>query len=72
MTSTEKKALRAKLDAQYKEAIKVVATGICPTCGTGIKQNLSITGWWQCKQLGAETHRMDPTRPSCNWQTFTA
>lgn len=52
------------------ETAAVVATGRCPTCGAGLRQNLSITGWWQCEQLGADTHRKNPALPSCDWQGF--
>ena len=48
-----------------------VSRGICPTCGGKLKRNLSMTGWWQCEQLGAEIIRKDATRPSCNFQGFT-
>ena len=48
-----------------------VSRGICPTCGGKLKRNLSMTGWWQCEQLGAESFRKDATRPSCNFQGFT-
>ena len=57
--------------ARYAEAQAIVATGICPDCGRKLRRNLSITGWWQCEQLGADTHRADPTKPSCSFQTFT-
>ena len=47
-----------------------VSRGICPTCGGKLKRNLSMTGWWQCEQFGAENFRKDPTRSSCNFQGF--
>jgi uncharacterized protein (DUF983 family) len=72
MTRAEKQASLARLTKARAETMAVVATGKCPTCGNGLRQNLSITGWWQCKQLGADTHRADPSRPSCSWQGFTA
>lgn len=49
----------------------IVATGQCPTCGRKLKRNLSIAGWWQCEQLGAENFRKHPELPSCNYQCFT-
>ena len=61
----------ARIAAQQAETRAVVATGVCPVCGRKLRRNLSLTGWWQCSQLGAETHRADPSQPSCNWQGFT-
>lgn len=55
----------------YAEAMKIVATGKCPKCGAGIHRNLSLSGWWQCDQYGAETHRKRADLPACSWQTFT-
>jgi hypothetical protein len=48
----------------------IVAALRCPQCGGGIKRNNTISGWWQCEQFGAETHRKDPSRPACSWQDF--
>lgn len=60
-----------KMDRLQAEARKIVATGICPRCGSELRRNLSIIGWWQCEQFGAETHRARPQDPACNFQTFT-
>jgi uncharacterized protein (DUF983 family) len=62
---------KAHMDALHEEARKVVATGRCPQCGAGLKHNWSILGWWQCEQYGADTHRKDPSKPACSFQTFT-
>jgi uncharacterized protein YbbK (DUF523 family) len=67
-----RKCEAARADARHAEARAVVATGKCPSCGAGLRRNLSLTGWWQCQQYGAVTHRADPTAPACSWQTFTA
>ena len=76
MTRAEKKAMYAKqnerIAEEHAKVRAVVATGVCPTCGAALRANLSITGWWQCAQLGAETHRKDPSKPSCSWQGFTS
>jgi len=78
MTKTEraeKKAANAaslaRMNAAKEEARRVVASGKCPTCGAGLRENLSILGWWQCEQLGAEGFRKDASKPSCSWQGFT-
>lgn len=65
------KERKARIEAAQAETRAVVATGKCPTCSAGLRQNLSITGWWQCEQLGAEGFRKDATKPSCSWQGFT-
>ena len=61
----------AKMDRLHEEARAIVATGKCPHCGSGLRRNLSITGWWTCEQFGAETHRARPNDPDCSFQTFT-
>lgn len=62
---------KARMAAQYAEAEAVVATGKCPVCGRPLRRNLSLTGWWQCSQLGAVGFRADASKPSCDFQTFT-
>lgn len=71
MTKKERAAHKQKMDRIHAETLEIVKTGCCPVCGRALKQNLSITGWWQCSQFGAVTRRADPTQPSCNWQGFT-
>ena len=61
----------ARLEAIHAEVRRIVATGKCPRCGRPLRQNLSITGWWQCSQLGAVGFRADAEQPSCGWQGFT-
>jgi hypothetical protein len=67
----QQEASNARIAAAKAATREVVATGICPTCGGRVRRNLSLTGWWQCEQLGAEGFRKDATKPSCNWQGFT-
>ena len=64
-------AQNERIAAAQAETRRIVATGVCPECGGGLRRNLSLTGWWQCEQLGAENFRKDPTKPSCRWQGFT-
>ena len=72
LTKTQKQADKVKRDARLAEAIAIVNTGKCPICGGGLRRNMSMTGWWQCQQLGAVGFRKDADKPSCDWQTFTA
>jgi len=71
LTKKEKNIHRARMAAIYNDARAIVATGKCPLCGAGIRRNLSMAGWWQCDQFGAEMFRRDPQKPPCNWQIFT-
>lgn len=61
----------ARMEAARAQVRAVVAGGVCPQCGCGLRRNLSMSGWWQCQQFGAEQFRKDATKPSCNWQGFT-
>lgn len=61
----------AHMNALHAEARTIVAIGICPRCGSGLRRNLAIAGWWTCEQRGAVTHRARPQDPDCNFQTFT-
>jgi DNA repair exonuclease SbcCD ATPase subunit len=63
----DREARVAQAKAQTAAA---VAAGKCPLCGRPIRRNLSLTGWYQCSQLGAEQFRADPTKPPCSWQGF--
>jgi len=78
LTTEEKKQRRIERQASDEriakakaETLAVVATGKCPICGSKLRRNSSIAGWWQCEQLGAVTHRARPNDPPCSWQGFT-
>jgi hypothetical protein len=62
----------AKSDLRYAAVRTIVAAGICPTCGSKLRRNLALTGWWQCAQYGAEGFRADSSKPACSWQDFTS
>jgi len=67
--------VQAKVNAErmkkvFAENAQIWSKGTCPTCGAKLVRNLSLTGWIQCKQLGAEGFREDSTKPSCNYQFF--
>lgn len=72
----EKKRINAERDARIAAAQeatrKIVATGCCPACGSKLRRNLAITGWWQCEQYGAPSFRARAADPACSWQGFTA
>lgn len=69
--AAERKARDERIAKAQAETRAVVATGVCPTCGSRLRRNSSIAGWWQCEQLGAETHRARPNDKPCSWQGFT-
>ncbi len=71
MTKAERTISKARIDAGHAATQAIVTKGICPECGAKVKRNLSLTGWWQCEQLGAVGFRKDASKPSCNWQGFT-
>lgn len=70
--SSDQLARALRLEDARQEVIRIVATGVCPQCGRKLRQNLSLTGWWQCSQFGAVGFRADAEQPSCDWQGFTA
>lgn len=66
-----KKCLEETHTANILEAQEIVEKGICPRCGSGLKRNSSLAGWWQCEQFGGEGFRKDSSKPACSFQTFT-
>lgn len=65
---TESARRIAEAQAKTRE---IVAAGVCPCCGRGLRANLAISGWYQCVQFGAVGFRADASAPSCGWQGFT-
>jgi hypothetical protein len=61
----------ARLLAARAEALRIVASGVCPHCGAKLRRNLALTGWWQCEQVGAPGFRADNEKPQCTGQWFT-
>lgn len=61
----------ARIAAAHEEACAALRTNCCPTCNGAVRRNYSITGWVQCAQYGAATHRADANREACSWQGFT-
>jgi hypothetical protein len=66
-----RKCESAARTARIAEAMRIVQSGKCPSCGNKLRHNLALAGWWQCSQLGAVGFRADSSRPSCNFQVFT-
>jgi len=68
-----RKVAAARIAAAIAEARAVVATGVCPTCGCGLRRNLALAGWWQCGAYGEPSFRAPEYResPHCFFQTFT-
>lgn len=67
----DREAGRKIREARFAEARRIVGAGRCPLCGRPLRRNLSLAGWYQCEQFGAEGFRKDPAAPSCPFQTFT-
>ena len=67
----EKAAHVANMARIHAETMAIVQTGKCPQCGSKLRRNLALTGWWQCEQYGAEGFRKDASKPSCSFQCFT-
>ena len=65
-------ASAARIATAQEETRRVVAAGRCPLCGSGLRRNLALTGWYQCAQFGADGFRADSTRPACGWQGFVS
>lgn len=65
-----RKAQEARIAAAKAKAVAVVKGGVCPDCGRPLRRNLSLTGWYQCSQLGAVGFRADASKPSCDFQCF--
>lgn len=70
-SKAEMARIKAEREAKHEAARAIVRTRQCPRCGSGIRRNWSMTGWWQCEQFGADTHRARPDEPACGWQIFT-
>jgi len=70
---TKKQLHREKMDAIYAENRAIVATRTCPQCGTELKRNSAIAGWWQCGAYGEPSFRKAEHRdlPKCSFQCFT-
>jgi len=71
INAQQRAASKARMEVAYVEARLIVATGKCPRCGSPLKRNLSITGWWQCGQLGEPSFRTNPKGPECTWECMT-
>lgn len=71
-TRAANKAAKERQEKSRADAQRIVATGKCPLCGGGLRNNLAITGWWQCLQYGSTGFRKDDSKPSCDFQCFTA
>ena len=69
-TKADKTARLERQEKRYAEVQAIYDSGKCPYCGSGLRHNLSIAGWIQCEQFGADGFRKDDSKPSCSWQGF--
>lgn len=65
-------AHREKMERLYGQNARIVASNKCPDCGSVLRRNWSMSGWWQCEQFGSERFRARPQEPACSWQVFTS
>lgn len=70
-SKAEMARIKAEREARHEAARAIVSKGKCPQCGSKLRRNLSLAGWWQCEQFGADTHRARPDESPCGWQIFT-
>ena len=73
MSKAERKQYEANRQARIAEANAIVATGHCPSCGTGLIRNLALAGWWQCGGYASQGFRRPgfESAPKCDFQIFT-
>jgi hypothetical protein len=71
--SDARKAAQARIAAAIADARRAVLTGACPQCGTALRRNLALAGWWQCGAHGEPSFRKPEHRdlPACSFQCFT-
>ncbi len=67
----EREAHASRMAAIHEEGRRIVATGRCPECGSGLHRNSSIAGWYQCDRSGSGHFRRDLTGEACGFQCFT-
>lgn len=65
------KCYEARSEERRVKALAHVTRGTCPRCGSPLRRNLALAGWWQCEQFGTEGFRARSNDPSCEFQTFT-
>lgn len=73
MTKVARKLHQDRMAALHARARSIVATSRCPQCGTPLRRNLALAGWWQCGAYGRPDFRQPEHRslPDCSFQTFT-
>jgi len=73
MATATRTAHQQRMHSLHQQAQKIVTTGRCPDCGTGLVRNLALAGWWQCGGYATATHRQPEYRAvaKCGFQTFT-
>jgi hypothetical protein len=70
---TKNQIHRERMDAIRAENQAIVATGVCPQCGTELKRNSAMAGWFQCGAFGEPYFRKPGHKklPKCSFQCFT-
>lgn len=65
-----KPCAKTRNEKRLAESRVIVQSGHCPQCGSTLRRNLALTGWYQCAQFGADGFRADSTKPACSFQIF--
>lgn len=69
--NTARKAQADRIAKAQQDVRDIVEWGKCPLCGSKLRRNQALAGWYQCEQFGADGFRKDSSKPACSWQGFT-
>lgn len=61
-----------KMETTYKTNDLILASNKCPDCGSSLRRNHALEGWYQCMRYGHPDFRPNvaPEVPHCGFQMF--
>lgn len=70
---TPKVLVALEREVRCEQNREIVRAGKCPDCGSPLKRNNSLAGWWQCVAYAVPYMREAQYRalPNCSFQCFT-